>query len=295
MSGSSVRTKPWELSDAVWERAEPLLPPHNPRVKGGRPPRDDREMLGAILFVLRTGIQWNALPRAIGASTTVYDRFRAWERDGFFTRLWRAGVAEFDELVGIDWAWLAGDGAMTKAPFGVAATAEAEGIGRNPTDRGKHGTKHGTKRRTLSEGHGLPLAVVIAGANRTDMKLLAATLDALILARPTPTPEQPQGVCLDKGYDYDYDTIRDQLDARGYTPHIRPIGEDTAFARSLDPSKQPRRWVVERLHSWLNRSRRLLVRWEKVKVTYQAFVHLACALLCFQQCDRYRAMSPVSE
>ena len=273
----------------MWERAEPLLPPHNPRVKGGRPPRDDREMLGAILFVLRTGIQWNALPRAIGASTTVYDRFRAWERDGFFTRLWAAGVAEFDELVGIDWEWLAVDGAMTKAPFGAAATAEAEGIGRNPTDRGKHGTK----RSMVSEGHGLPLAVVIAGANRTDMKLLAATLDALILERPTPTPEQPQGVCLDKGYDYD--TIRDQLDARGYTPHIRPIGEETVFARSLDPSPQPRRWVVERLHSWLNRSRRLLVRWEKLKVTYQAFVHLACALLCFQQCDRYRALLPVSE
>ncbi len=283
------RTHPWELSDALWERAQPLLPPHNPRLKGGRPPREDRQMLGAILYVLRTGIQWNALPRALGASTTVYDRFRAWERDGFFARLWATGLAEFDELVGIDWEWLSLDGVMTKAPFGRAATAEAEGIGRNPTDRGKQGTK----RSTLSEGHGLPLAVVIAGANRTDMKLVAATLDALVTERPTPTPTQPQGVCLDKGYDYD--AVRDQLDARGYTPHIRPIGEDSVFARSLEPTTTPRRWVVERLHSWLHRSRRLLVRWEKLKVTYQAFVHLACALLCFQQCDRYRAASLVSE
>ena len=150
----------------------------------------------------------------------------------------------------------------------------------------------------LSEGHGVPLAVVIAGANRTDMKLLAATLDTLdtldtlAITRPDPTPEQPQGVCLDKGYDYD--TIRDQLDARGYTPHIRPVGEDTVYARSLDPTKAPRRWVVERLHSWLHRSRRLLVRWEKLQVTYQAFVHLACARLCFQQGDRYRATALVS-
>lgn len=289
MSGSRVRTHPWELSDAVWERAQPLLPPARTYPKGGRPPRSDRQMLGAMLYVLRTGIQWNALPRAIGASTTVYDRFRAWERDGFFTRLWQVGLAEFDELVGIDWAWLSVDGAMTKAPFGVAATAAAEGIGHNPTDRGKHGTK----RSTLSEGHGLPLAVVVAGANRTDMKLLPATLDAVVIDRPTPTPEQPQGVCLDKGYDYD--SIRDQLDARGYTAHIRPVGEDTVFARSLDPAKLPRRWVVERLHSWLNRSRRLLVRWEKLKITYQAFIHLACALLCFQQCDRCRASLAVSE
>ena len=284
-----ARTKPWELSDTVWERAQPLLPPHTPHPKGGRPPRDDRQMLGAMLYVLRTGLQWNALPREIGASTTVYDRFRAWERDGFFERLWAAGLAEFDELVGIDWAWLSVDGVMTTAPFGRAATAAAEGIGHNPTDRGKHGTK----RSTLSEGHGLPLAVVVAGANRTDMKLLALTLDALVVARPAPTPEQPQGVCLDKGYDYD--AIRDQLDVRGYTPHIRPVGEDRVFAHSPDPTKTPRRWVVERLHSWLNRSRRLLVRWEKLSITYQAFIHLACALLCFQQCDRYRAALQVSE
>ncbi len=183
-----ARTHPWELSDDVWERAQPLLPPHKPRPKGGRPPRDDRQMLGAILYVLRTGLQWNALPPEIGASTTVYDRFRAWERAGFFARLWAAGLEEFDELVGIDWEWQSLDGVMTKAPFGRAATAEVEGIGHNPTDRGKHGTK----RSTLSEGHGLPLAVVVAGANVHDMKLAAPTLDALIVERPAPTAEQPQ-------------------------------------------------------------------------------------------------------
>ncbi len=135
-----ARTKPWELSAAVWKRAEPLLPPPTPHPKGGRPPCDNRQMLGAMLYVLRTGIQWNALPRAIGASTTVYDRFRAWERDGFFARLWAAGLGEFDELVGIEWEWQSLDGVMTKAPFGRAATAEAEGIGHNPTDRGKTAT-----------------------------------------------------------------------------------------------------------------------------------------------------------
>ena len=188
-----ARTKPWELSAAVWKRAEPLLPPPTPHPKGGRPPCDNRQMLGAMLYVLRTGIQWNALPRAIGASTTVYDRFRAWERDGFFARLWAAGLGEFDELVGIEWEWQSLDGVMTKAPFGRAATAEAEGIGHNPTDRGKHGTK----RSTLSDGHGLPLAVVVAGAYVHDIKLAAPTLDALIAARPAPTAEQPQHLCLD--------------------------------------------------------------------------------------------------
>ena len=278
-----ARTKPWELSDEVWERAEPLLPPPTPHPKGGRPPRDNRQMLGAMLYVLRTGIQWNALPREIGASTTVYDRFRAWERAGVFERLWAAGLGEFDDLVGIDWEWQSLDGVMTKAPFGRAATAEAEGIGHNPTDRGKHGTK----RSMLSEGHGLPLAVVVAGANVQDLKLAAPTLDALVIERPAPTAHHPQHLCLDAGYDYDLP--RYAAEQRGYLAHIRPRTAERVHAGSPDPLKKPRRWVVERLHSWLNRSRRLLVRWEKLERTYAAFLHLACALLCFQQCDCYRA------
>ncbi len=132
----------------------------------------------------------------------------------------------------------------------------------------------------------MPLAVVAAGANVHDMKLAAPTLDAVVIVRPQPMPEQPQHLCLDKGYDYDLP--RFAAEQRGYTAHIRPRGEDRANAGSRDALKRPRRWVVERLHSWRNRSRRLLVRWEKLGHTYVAFIHLACALLCFQQCDRLR-------
>lgn len=270
------RTHPWELSDALWERAQPLLPVPKAHPKGGRPPADARQMLAAILYVLRTGIQWNALPRELGASTTVYDRFRQWEADGFFQRLWAAGLAEFDEVAGIDWQWQSLDGVMTKAPFGGAAT------GRNPTDRGKRGTK----RSMLSEGHGLPLAVVVAGANRTDMKLTEATLDTLVVQRPAPTSEGPQHLCLDAGYDYP--PIWEAVAQRGYIAHIRPQRPADAKPEGADPLKRPRRWVVERLHAWLNHARRLLVRWEKLQRTYEAFVHLACALLCFQQCDRLK-------
>src|SRR5262249_2802106 len=95
----------------------PLIPARPPRPKGGRPPLSDRQMLGAILYVLRTGIQWNALPRALGASTTVYDRFRLWEADGLFERMWAAGLQRLDELVGIDWEWQSRDGVMTKTPL----------------------------------------------------------------------------------------------------------------------------------------------------------------------------------
>jgi transposase len=70
------RTRPWEVSDALWKRVQPLIPERPPHPKGGRPAVADRQMFAAILYELRTGIQWNALPRELGASTTVYDRFR---------------------------------------------------------------------------------------------------------------------------------------------------------------------------------------------------------------------------
>ena len=172
--------------------------------------------------------------------------------------------------------------------------------GANPTDRGKRGTK----RSELSDGRGLPLAIVVAGANRHDMKLVEATLDHIMIERPEPTEEHPQHLCLDAGYDYDeiFEAARD----RHYEPHIRPNRYNRAHGKPepetpkeqgsnpLESTKKPRRWVVERLHSWLNRSRRLLIRWEKLQPTYEAFLHLACALICFQQCARFRS-SQVSE
>lgn len=116
------RTHPWEVSDELWERVQPLIPPTLSRAKGGRPRMPDRQAFEAIVYILRTGIQWNALPRALGASSTVHDRFQEWERAGVFKALWQAGLQEYDELIGIQWEWQAVDGVMTKAPFGRAAT-----------------------------------------------------------------------------------------------------------------------------------------------------------------------------
>jgi putative transposase len=129
------RTRPWEVTDELWEHVQPLIPRAPSHAKGGRPRLEDRRAFEAIVYVLRTGMQWNALPRELGASSTVHDRFQQWEQAGLFTALWQAGLSEYDELAGIQWEWQAVDGAMSKAPFGNAAT------GANPTDRGKCGTK----------------------------------------------------------------------------------------------------------------------------------------------------------
>jgi len=125
--------------------------------------------------------------------------------------------------------------------------------GPNPTDRGKGGVK----RSMLTEGHGVPIGAVIAGAQRHDMKLVRPTIQSIIVERPKPTEEHPQGMCLDKGYDYD--EVYAILQEFGFTAHVRPRGEEVKAIKQ-EAGFKARRWVVERAHSWLNRFRRLLVR-----------------------------------
>jgi putative transposase len=272
-----ARTEPWRVSDEFWEKVQPLIPPAPSHAKGGRSRMDDREAFAAMIYVLRTGIQWNALPREMGASSTVHDRYQEWERLGFFEELWRAGILKYDELEGIEWEWQAIDGVMTKAPLGRGAS------GKNPTDR----AKMGTKRSMLTDGAGIPLAVAVEGANRHDSRLLVATLEGLVVARPAPEGEEDspeQHLCLDAAYDSE--PVRQELEARSYEPHISPAEEKKRSERKRarqHPGGRARRWVVERTHSWLNRSRRLLVRWEKKTENYLGFIHLACAQLIFSK------------
>jgi len=138
----------------------------------------------------------------------------------------------------------------------------------------------------LTDGRGVPLAVVVAGANRNDFKLTGATLAALVVPRPVgreesdPEPARPFGLCLDKGYDYP--EVYDLLEREGYTPHIRPWDED-ALLITRDPEYRPRRWVVERTHSWMNRFRALLIRWQKREDSFLGLVQLVCAIITLKQ------------
>jgi len=131
----------------------------------------------------------------------------------------------------------------------------------------------------VTEGHGVPLGLAVDGANRHDMKLVRSTLDSLVVERPAPTVEHPQGMCLDKGYDYQ--EVRDILAEFGFTAHILARGAE-AKELKREAGFKARRWVVERTHSWMNRFRRLLVRWDKKPQHYLAFLHFACALIAFR-------------
>lgn len=271
-----ARTQTWEVSDELWEKVEPLIPknPRNPdkqykRAPGaGRKPRySNRLYFSAIVYVLRTGIIWNALPREKFEGITsqaVHKKFMIWARAGFFPDIWKAGLFEYDELRGIDWEWQSADGTMSKAPLA------REAVGPNPTDRGKNGSK----RSLLVDGNGVPLSIVVTGANRHDCMVLGELLRKRVSPRPNEGGSVPvQNLCLDAGY-----TGKAEIVAKnGMIPHIRPRGEEKKMIE-LEGFK-PRRWIVEVAHSWFNRFRKILVRFEKTRVAYEGLVFLAAAMI----------------
>jgi transposase len=135
------RVDSWVVTDDFWQRVEPLLPQRPPRSTArsyvrkpgaGRPAKPARLVFEAIVYVLRTGCQWKALPKErFGSASAVHKRFLEWEKAGVFEALWKAGLAEYDQMQGIAWRWQSIDGAMLKAPLAQ------EAVGPNPTDRGK--------------------------------------------------------------------------------------------------------------------------------------------------------------
>jgi transposase len=135
----------WRTPDALWAEIAPLLPPRKPHPLGCHNPRvDDRRAMDAIFFRLRTGCQWNALSATgLCSSSSAHRRFQEWRAAGVFLELWRRGLTEYDALKGIDWSWLAADGAMTKAPLGGEnCGAEPHGSGQagheaQPPNRGR--------------------------------------------------------------------------------------------------------------------------------------------------------------
>lgn len=158
-------------------------------------------------------------------------------------------------------------------------------------DRGKGGTK----RSLLTEAAGIPVGLAVAGAipvglavagaNVNDHTLVRQTLAFPPVPRPEPTAEAPQGLCLDAGYDCD--GVRELAAEFGFTLHVRSRGAE-AQALKREAGRRARRWVVERTHSWMNRFRRVLVRWEKKAANYLGLLHLVCACITYKRAGLLR-------
>ncbi len=108
----------WRVPDELWAMIEPILAEHDPPRRTGRPRIDARAALDAIIYRLRSGVQWNQLPRAFPDDSSVHRTLQRWVALGIFDRIWAAVVERCAELGGVDWEWQAADGMMGKARLG---------------------------------------------------------------------------------------------------------------------------------------------------------------------------------
>lgn len=255
----------------VWRKVQRGLPKEGGEQGKGRPRLAHRNVLNGIWYILWTGCQWKAVKREwFGVSASVlHDRFQEWESLGIFAQLMTMMVGYYAKRRRVKWKWQALDAKSCASPLGGEAT------GKNPTDRGKQGSKI----HLLVDERGAPLAITLTGANRHDS---TAALD-LITTIVVPRPKTKQHLCADKAYDTL--EIRDFLGFQDYVAHIkvnpRGKGKDSTLTKpapnNLENRYPARRWVIERTFSWLAKRRSLRTRWCKKQANWLAFVQLACA------------------
>ena len=244
------------ISDKLWAVFLRYLPPEPLPDRRGRPSVPFRQVLGGILYRLRTGCQWKAIPAEFGSGSTCHRRFQEWQHLGLFEKVWAHQVRLYDQKRSIAWDWQSLDSAIIPAPLGGTKT------GKNPTDR----AKLGSKRHVLVDRRGVPLAVTLSAANVPDYQCADGTLHHLVIRRAWRDRTGRRAVlhlCADKGYDFDevYRVAR-RLGYRTHIGHRRRRGEPEP--PPLRGRRHPaRRWVIERTNSWHNRYRALKIRWEK--------------------------------
>ena len=122
----------WRVPDELWEKIEPILKEHDPPKSTGRSRIDQRAALDAIIFRLRTGCQWNRLPKEFPDDSSVHRTLQRWVEGGILDLIWASLIEECEELKGVDWEWQAADGAMGKARFGGTSWARTPPIGPRP-------------------------------------------------------------------------------------------------------------------------------------------------------------------
>ncbi|MFD6639562.1 IS5 family transposase [Micromonospora chalcea] len=265
------------VSDELWAEIAPLLPPRPPRRHRfpGRKPLDDRKVLCGILFVLYTANPWEYLPQELGfgSGMTCWRRLRDWNDAGVWQRLHEVLLGRLRAAGQLDMSRAVIDGSHVRALKGGPKT------GPSPVDRRKPGSKH----HVVTDAGGIPLAVSLTGGNRHDVTQLLPLVDKVppikgIRGRPR---QRPDRIYADRGYDFD--KYRRELRTRGITPVIarRGVGHGSGLGT--------RRWVVEQTIALLHWFRRLRIRWEIRDDIHEAFLTLACAIVCWPRLQRSKS------
>lgn len=268
MSKDSTKSKSiYRMPGKLWKLLKKHLPKEPKVRKPGRPRVSNRDVLDGIWHVLWTGCQWKSIEKEWFnvSSSVLHERFQTWQRQGLFELLFKKMVKFYARECQIGWKWQSVDSMMSPAPLGGSKT------GKNPTDRGKLGSKV----HLLVDERGAPLAIFITGSNEHDKW----SADDLIVHIVAQRPHSEQHFCADKGYDYE--EVHVFVGLKNYIAHIKhrrrrnepkddcPIPGEKSFPA--------RRWVVERTFSWLAKRRSIATRWCKKSENWLAFVHMACS------------------
>ncbi|WP_371793443.1 IS5 family transposase [Streptomyces sp. NBC_01471] len=253
------------VDDELWALIEPLLPPWPDRSPGPRPVWD-RLCLRGILVVLYNDIAWQLLPLELGfgSGQTCWRRPDRWQKAGVFDRLHRVLLAELNAAGDLDWSRACVDGSHIRAKKRGTRT------GPSPVDRRKTGSKH----HLICDRRGTPLKVITTAANVNDVTQTLALVDGIppVAGRPGRPRRRPEALLGDKGCDSNRDELRHRrilpVISRKGSPNIKGIGK--------------LRYVVEQTFALLYHFKRLTVRWEHRTELHDAFLSLACGLICWR-------------
>ncbi|WP_405958964.1 IS5 family transposase [Streptomyces sp. NBC_00868] len=265
-----MSTRPWIVDDDLWALIEPLLPPWPTRSPGPRPVAD-RLCLQGILYVLHNDIAWQLLPPELGfgSGQTCWRRLERWQQAGVFDQLHRILLAELNASGRLDWSRACVDGSHPGEKGGTDTSP-------SPVDRPKTGSKH----HLICDGRGTPLKVVTTAANVNDVTQTLALVDGIppVAGRPGRPRRRPDALLGDKGYDSNPN--REELRKRRILPVISRRGAPNIKGMGK------LRYVVEQTFALPQQFKRLAVRWERRTELHDAFVSLACSLICWRPLNK---------
>ncbi|GHG05402.1 IS5 family transposase [Streptomyces filamentosus] len=263
-----MTTQPWIVDDGLWALIESLLPRWPEKAPGPRPV-PDRLCRQGILYVLYNDI---TLELGFGSGQTCWRRLERWQRAGVFDQLHRVLLARLHAAGELDWSRACVDGSRVRAKKGGADT------GPSPVDRRKTGSNH----HLICDGRGTPLKVITTAANVNDVTQTLALVDG-VPSVAGPRQRHSEALLGDKGYDSNPN--RRELRKRRTLPVISRKGSPSI--KGLGKL----RYVVEQTFALLHQFKRLAVRWERRTELHDAFVSLACSLICWRHLKKTQTRS----
>lgn len=248
--------KQFYMSKRFWKEVKHAIP----RKKSARRPRKgSKKIMKALFYILRTGIQWKALPGEFKVSaSTVHRRFQEWIQDKVFQKFWINILKKYERKNHVMMQWIAIDGSFSKAPLG------GQEVGKSPVDR----RKIGTKKHICVDQNGIVIGMSISGANRHDNAMIQTTINNIV------APLNNERIVFAADTAYDAKNTRMFLKKKGFIP---VISLNKRRSKTVKKMRSRHRWIIERTHGHLNKWRGIFTRWNKKVENYVAAIQIAAA------------------